>query len=442
MIIQLGLLIYKLACGQELLHKMYTTRQVVTAIESGLLRPSFDGVIFDETSDERKRHAEAKPTLQLRRQRSSDSVQLRRRRFSVKSRSNSVERNQRRSQSPRDARQALPHRAVSQCAKLCMQSVLEVCLRQSNLETGQDRALVEVEQNLPLCCSATQWSPAILPHNVTCSTLYTQRKWLVWATAMPWLQLGSLDLLSGRVREHRLSLLPDTMPHLRFKHRYVESEERATAMVIAEDVGQLWLGVEKGLCGSIYVFDLMSFELLDSTDLGDQDTAVLSALALPKTDSSSHSQLIFVGLACDEVLVFRTCALDGRDDRLPTRMCICRVKSGLSQPCMAMARLGRTVLCSYGNHIATLDPAAYLKLDNTEPKIPRTAPIQRTKKTSSLAQIVSSDRGSCVERRHHRLAIMDLSPCSLGVWLVQRHSSLLVLFDSQLHQCKAILDCK
>lgn len=448
MVVQLGLLIYRLASGQCLLHGMYSIKQVLAALEHGMLRPSLDGVLNMQSplapeghNTQGKQRVSASKRLQQSGARQCGSVRLPRRRHKSVTmvRSCSEERDVSKSLGiPNE----LTGRLISHCSKLCLQVMIEHCLCQASLDMGHDWALYEVQRSLSLCCSATQWSPALLPYSVTCTTLHLPRKWQLWATAVPTLQLGSLDLLSGHVNEKRLTMLPETMPHLRYKHRHIESEERATAMSVAEDACQLWVGVEKGNSGAVYVFEVPSLELLDSTDLEDQDTAVLSVFAMPPPDQTRQKQLVLVGLACGELLVFIASLHDSSEEVYPTRQCVCRVKSGIYQPCMAMAHSGGTVFCSIGNHLAVLEPNDYLKSDSFQARYPNAANSVDASKVVSLAQLITGERGSCVERRYHRLAIMQLATCPLGVWLVQRHSFMLFLLDAQLQHCKAVVDCR
>lgn len=463
MFVQLGVVLYELVCGEKMLCGIMTTSQLVHSFRNRRLRPSLEDMLLDiiplPREQQLKDKSNAKPhqqprrrvdtTLSLEETRRCNSESTRRRNELYKpekigrTRSNS---------DVSSITHTVIDRLLSSCSKLCLQAVMEKCWALALAEQiCAEEVLEELTQSLTLCCSATQWSPACIQHHVTALAHDPERKVMVWATALPRLHLGKLDLRTGVCQPQPISFLPDTMPHLRNRHMAVRSEERVMCMTIADIVGQLWVCLERNTSGAVYVFSLSTLEVMDSMDFDEgQDSAVLCAVAVPSayaTDNGVQYQFVLVGLACGQVLVFQaTATVMGEEPRSPLKQCLGKFAPGNQQPCMvlSMAHNPAAVLCAFGTSLCPLEVNQLNKLLKVvKPETPRCVVEQKLTKVHQLASVLTGPGGkSLLDRRFLRSGIIKLLPSCYGVWLIQRHSHIVVLLDNDLQQCKLLLDIR
>eukprot|EP00117_Sycon_ciliatum_P038110 scpid7149/ scgid1972/ len=309
MFIQLGVVLYEVVSGERLLCGILNTKQLVRAFRSKRLRPSLDELMLDifplpkeedEVSDRQGLQPHHQPRMRsdttssivtpTGRRCNSDGTHRRRRQERDH---NNVQRWRSNSDVTR-VTQVDIDRLLSSCSKLCMQSVMEKCWSLANRQQiCADDEFDHLRRMLALCCAATQWSPACLDHHITAAAHYSSKKTLVWATGVPRIQLGRLDLVNGVSQPQPISFIPDTMPHLRRRHVAVRSEERVTSIAIAETAQQIWVGVERNTSGAVYVFSCVTQEIIDSIDFEeDCDSAVLTVLAVPHPRQAAENKAL------------------------------------------------------------------------------------------------------------------------------------------------------
>ena len=462
MFVQLGIVLYELVSGERLLCGILTTGQLVQAFRNRRLRPSLEDLLLDyvplPTNDRPLDRQSLRPRKQPRHHSTAPEM-------SRDSRLCSSEGTRRQSQlyqlektgralSNSDV-SSVTHtvidRLLSSCSKLCLQAVMEQCWSLAVAEQiYSEDILDQLQRGLVLCCSATQWSPASIQQQVTAVSHYPARKSLIWGTGAPRLQLGKLDLRTGMNQPQPMSFIPDTMPHLRNRHIAVRSEQRIMCMTIAEAVGQLWVCLERNTAGAVYVFNALTLEVMDSFDFNDDDDcAVLSVVAVPPARSNTLclQQVVLVGLSSGDVLVFLASSAPIADEQTsPLKNCVCKLDSGETQPCMVLA-LGSSptsVLCALGSSLCILDTNHLMQLATSmkrdSPLCVETKQLPGTVNLSSI--LVDTNGKPLLDRRLMRSGVTKLLPCAYGVWVIQRHSHIVILLDSELKTCKLLMDAK
>lgn len=295
------------------------------------------------------------------------------------------------------------------CHSLCIQSILQVC-------TGMGDITIEtLESRLSLCAGDNTWAPLKLTLDVECLLTNQESSLIYWASGSRGLVIGNVEPTTGKVYSYILAEPPTPESGL-FANRRGKpipiAVGHATAVDLCHTTGQVWVGTENGLMGSVYVFNLPEFKSHHYIHLQD---AVLSLKVI--NDSSSDEYRSLVGLANGTIILFMG-KHQGKILENPLQGPKKVISTFNRKPCLSITVNSDGFIWS-----ACGDNFEVFELSSLKS-------IRRN--VCCLPQVNSSHTGA-----NKSDVIIHAALSKLGVWSVTRRSSVLRLWDLTSGELKA-----
>lgn len=273
-----------------------------------------------------------------------------------------------------------------------------------------DASISKIRTRLSLCAGESGWAPLKLTVDVECMLFDKEHSIVYWASGSRGLVVGNIGPDSGDLYTHILAEAPTPESGL-FANRRGKpipiAVGHATAIDLCCTTGQMWVGTENGLMGSVYVFSLPQLKRHQYIHLQD---AVLSLRVMntgPGHVVGPEAEcIVFVGLANGTIIQFmgRSQGKVLENPLLGPRKVATTTDR---KPCLAieLSSDGRQIWCACGNNLEAFD-------------------------SLTLASLY---RHGCIvpSEPHQQLGdvILLVGINKRGIWTVTRRSSVLRLWD-------------
>jgi len=346
---------------------------------------------------------------------------------------------------------------ASSCSKMCLQMFMQECfdIRKSSAITST----IQLLPKLSLCSGDGCWSPLRTCVNIECIENYTDTGLVLWASGSRGLVVGTLDPVTGKTTSHILQAAP-TPKSGAFSNRKGKPAPiavgRASAIAVVKETQQMWIGMENGNMGSVYVFNLPDMDIHYHINMQD---AVLSLLAcndalykIGASERSRHS--VLVGLANGTIQIFTGHSSDGTticQNPLKGQIQMIAIPNRLSCLSMVMTPSGH-IWCACGETIQILDTSKLQFCDSLVSNQHRNSPVlQHTGLLSSPKPgrhnpIRLSTRDVNILAKLHENTkadlILSLAYSSQGIWSVARRGTSVKLWDINTNKIKTEFDIK
>ena len=343
---------------------------------------------------------------------------------------------------------------TASCSKTCLEMFMRECFdirRCSNVTST-----IQLLPKLSLCSGDGNWSPLRTCVNIECIENSASTGLVYWASGSRGLVVGTLNPQTGQTSKHILQAAPTPTSGM-FKNRKGKPAPiavgRASAIAIVRETQQMWVGIENGSMGSVYVFNLPNMDTHYYVHMQD---AVLCLLAcndalykIGASERSKHS--VLVGLANGSIQIFTGHSSDGTtvcDNPLRGQIQVIAIPNRLSCLSMVLTRSG-DIWCACGDTIQILNTSTLKFRDSLMSNQHRNSPVlQHTELTTSARNNPNrlSKKEFTILAKLHENTKADLIVLLVfsfqGIWSVVRRGTSVKLWDINTSKIKTEFDIK
>ena len=345
---------------------------------------------------------------------------------------------------------------TSSCSKICLQMFMQECF-----DTRKSLFIVNTLQLLPklsLCSGDGSWSPLRTCVNIECIENCADTGLIHWASGSRGLVVGTLDPVTGKTNNRILQAAP-TPPSGLFANRKGKAAPnavgRATAIAIVKETQQMWVGIENGNMGSLYVFDLPDMDTHYYTPMSEDAVLCLLACndALYKVGASQRSKYsVLIGLANGTIQIFTGHSSDGITvcrNPLKGHKQVIAIPNRLSCLSMVLTPSG-DIWCACSDTIQILDTSKLKFRDivisnqhHSSPVLQHRTLLSSPKSVRRNPTRLSTKEVSILAKLHENAKadlIVLLVYSSQGIWSVARRGTSVKLWDINSSKIKTEFD--